>query len=220
MNEKTFQFLYFFQSKFHLNFFVLSLPQESCKRVSVHISFERNYRVVNVAPPFWPFMAWKTYPKKLDILTLEFCAILEHPPVLPECMRIRRQLLVHHSLVAEQWHPLLLRQWLVTQMSLVQYKTAWAPESSFTISPSKHNTSFVLLELCSNSAFLKWQMSINEAKWTLFWFFGASWTTSFLLLTLANCHAGIVSSFFHSLSTGGPRILNFHLLRHWKELVR
>ena len=38
-------------------------------------------------------------PIYVDILTLEFWAIWEHLPSLPECMLIRRRLLVHHSLV-------------------------------------------------------------------------------------------------------------------------
>ena len=75
-------------------------------------------------------------------------------------------------------------------------KTAWAPESSFT-----------RLCLCtsvilgSNSAFLRWHMSINAARWRLLLALCASRLTSLLLLTFAKSHAGIVSSYFHSLST-------------------
>ena len=44
-------------------------------------------------------------------------------------------------------------------------------------------------------------MSINVAKWTLFFSFCAFRIIPFLLLTLSKSHAGIVSSFLHSLST-------------------
>ena len=53
--------------------------------------------------------------KYLDILTLEFWAVRQHPPTLPECMLTRRQLLVRHSPAVLQWHPLLLLQSFVTQ---------------------------------------------------------------------------------------------------------
>ena len=65
-----------------------------------------------------------------------------------------------------------------------------------TISP--RNTTRPLYFWCfgSNSAFFKWQMSINDAKWTLQPLFLASSTTSDLLLTFVCCHAGIFASFF------------------------
>ena len=44
-------------------------------------------------------------------------------------------------------------------------------------------------------------MSFNVAKWTFLLSFCASWMTSVLLFTLSNCQTGIVSNFFHSLST-------------------
>ena len=56
----------------------------------------------------------------LDILTWEFWAIWERPPILPGCRLIRCQLLVHHSLVVRQWHPLLLRPSFVMLMILAQ----------------------------------------------------------------------------------------------------
>ena len=42
--------------------FGLSSPQQSCKWVSVHISFKRNHWVFNVRPIFWPCVSWNTYP--------------------------------------------------------------------------------------------------------------------------------------------------------------
>ena len=44
-------------------------------------------------------------------------------------------------------------------------------------------------------------MSINEAKWTLFFFLCFHNNFLFPLTFLLTCHAGIVSRFFHSLST-------------------
>ena len=79
--------------------------------------------------------------------------------------------------------------------------TAWEPESSFTMSP--RSTIRLLYFWCcgSNSEFLRWQTSINVEKLTFFLSICASRMTSFWLLTLSNCQAGIVSSFFHSLAT-------------------
>ena len=53
----------------------------------------------------------------LQILTLEFWAIREHPPFLFECTR---QMLSHHSLIVLQWYPLYLLRSFVTQTSLVR----------------------------------------------------------------------------------------------------
>ena len=62
-------------------------------------------------------------------------------------------------------------------------------------------------------------MSINVAKCTLFLSLRASRITSFLLLTFSSCHAGIVSSFFHSLSIAAFCTPNFHCMRHRNKLV-
>ena len=52
-----------------------------------------------------------------------------------------------------------------------------------------------------NSEFLRWQMSINEAKWTFFLSLCASRITSFFALQVVQIPAGIASSIFHSLAT-------------------
>ena len=45
--------------------------------------------------------------------------------------------------------------------------TAQEPESSFTMSPSEHDSSFTLLKCWFQlGVFLRWQMSIDVAKWT------------------------------------------------------
>ena len=61
----------------------------------------------------------------------------------------------------------------------------------------------------SNSAILRWHVSINVPKWTSFLSFCASRMTSFLLLTLSSFYAGIASSFFHSLPTAAFASGNF-----------
>ena len=54
----------------------------------------------------------------------------------------------------------------------------------------------------SHWAFLRWQMSIKVAKWTVLLSLCASRITSFCLPTLSNCQAGLVFlSFFHASST-------------------
>ena len=66
---------------------------------------------------------------------------------------------------------------------------------------SEYNSTFVFLVLCLQFGIFKWQMSISEAKWTFAPFVLASSITSDLLLTVVRSHAGIFSSFSHSLST-------------------
>ena len=53
----------------------------------------------------------------------------------------------------------------------------------------------------SNSAFFRWQMSINDAKWTVAPDVLASSITCFSLLTFVRFHAENFSNFSHSLST-------------------
>ena len=74
----------------------------------------------------------------------------------------------------------------------------------------------VRLDHCASEIFL-FQLAFflltyvhNVAKWTLFLSVCATRITSFLLLTLSNCQAGIVPSFLHSLSTAAFCIWNFH----------
>ena len=80
-------------------------------------------------------------------------------------------------------------------------KTAYDPESSFTMSRRSTTLPFYFWKFGSNSEFLRWHRSINDAKWTFLTWFLASSITSFLFLTFVSCHAGILSSFSHSFST-------------------
>ena len=86
-----------------------------------------------------------------DTLILEFWAIWEHPPSLPGCMLIRRQLAI--AVICDADEP-------------CSVNTAYAPVSSFTMSPRSTTPPLYLWNFGSNSAFLRWQMSINVAKWT------------------------------------------------------
>ena len=68
---------------------------------------------------------------------------------------------------------------------LCSVKTARAPESSFTMSSSEHDSAFALMQLgVLTSHFLRWHMSINDAKWTFLLSLSASRITSFFALHL------------------------------------
>ena len=79
--------------------------------------------------------------------------------------------------------------------------TAYDPESSFSTCPRRTTRPLYFGCFASNSAFFKWQISINEAKWIEAPFVLVSSITSFLLLTFLKFHAEIFSYFSHSLST-------------------
>ena len=85
---------------------------------------------------------------------------------------------------------------------------------------SPRSTTLPLYFWCrgSNSELLRWQRSINDAKWTFLPLFLASSITSFLFLTFVSCHAEIFSNFpfFHHCCLC---IWNFHCLRHRNEFV-
>ena len=76
--------------------------------------------------------------------------------------------------------------------------TAYDPGSSFTMLPRSTTRPLYLWFVGSNSAFLRWHHQCSKVDFPFS--FCASRTTFCLLLTLSSCYAGIVSSFFHSLS--------------------
>ena len=94
-------------------------------------------------------------------------------------------------------------------------KTAKAPESSFTMSPRRTTLPLYFWNFSSNCAFLRWQMSINVAKWTFCWscLCLPDMNLLFCSLLLSNCQAGIVSSFFHFIVHCCFRIMEFS--SHW-----
>ena len=63
VNKKTFPVWYFFPSKSQWNFLKISFLQEASKRLTLQISYERNYWVFSVWPRFGPRVSSKTYPK-------------------------------------------------------------------------------------------------------------------------------------------------------------
>ena len=79
--------------------------------------------------------------------------------------------------------------------------TAQEPESSSTTSPRSTTRPFCFWCFFSNSAFLRWHSSINDAKCTFTSLFLASSITADLFLTFARFHAEILSSFSQSFST-------------------
>ena len=81
--------------------------------------------------------------------------------------------------------------------------TACKPESSCTMSPRSTTRPFYFWNCGSNSEFLRWQRSIDDAKWTVWPFVLASAITSLLFFTFVSCHAGIVSKSSLSFSTAG-----------------
>ena len=97
--------------------------------------------------------------------------------------------------------------------------TACDPESSFTISPRSTTRPLYFWNCGSNSEFLRWQRSINDAKCTVLPSFLASAITSFLSLTFVSCHTDIFSSFFVLSLHCCLCIRCFHCWGHGNKLV-
>ena len=53
VNIQTFPCRYFLPSNFQPYFFESSLPKKSCQRLTVHIPFKRNHKIMNVVPSFF-----------------------------------------------------------------------------------------------------------------------------------------------------------------------
>ena len=130
------------------------------------------------------------------IHTSAHCDFGNCPQILLECTRILHQLPVRRNMVNLKQHTLLVRKQFGKQKSSVQLKTAWAPKSSFTMSPRSTTLPLHFCNVGSNSSFLTWHVSINVEKWSFALSLCASKMTSFFLSTFSNCHAVIVSCFF------------------------
>ena len=134
----------------------------------------------------------------------------EHPPSSPECVPIWRRLLVRHSLVALEWHPSLLLPSFVTQTSLVQWIL------------HRLQSRLCLLYFCnlgSDSAFLRWQMSINVAKWTCFFVSLCIQNKSLFSLNFVQMPRWNRFEPLSVLVHCCFRIRNFHRLTHRNKLV-
>ena len=128
--------------------------------------------------------------KRLDILTLEFWPIWWYPPILPEYRQILYHLLVRHNLVILQQHPLFLQH--LGRTRALFSKNCIGSRVVFYNVPPNTTLPLYLCNLGSNSAFLRWHMSISVAKWTFFLSLCASRKTCFILLTFSKFHAGFV----------------------------
>ena len=79
--------------------------------------------------------------------------------------------------------------------------TACDPESFFTMSPRSTTLPLYFWNCGSNSEFLRWQRSINEAKWTFLPSFHASSITSFFVSDFRQLPCLYLFQFSHSFST-------------------
>ena len=188
------------RSRFRIFKISRPFPKQSCWRLTIEISLKRND---------WFFHAGHhdlgrlCCGRRIQISwhsDFWISAISEHHPFWFECKQILRALLVLGILAILLWYPWLLLLSFVMLMILVQ----WILHKSLNHLSQFHLEVQVDLYTFgdpSNSAFFRWQMSISDAKCTVTPFFLASSITSDLLLTFARFHAGIFSSFSHSLST-------------------
>ena len=97
--------------------------------------------------------------------------------------------------------------------------TAYDPESSFTMSRRSITLHSYFWNCGSNSEFLRWQRSINDAKCTVLPLFLASAITTFLFLTFVTCLTSIFSPFFTLFYHSCLCTWNSHCFRHRNKLV-
>ena len=93
------------------------------------------------------------------------------------------------------------------------------PESSFTVSPRSTTRPLYFWNIGSSSAFLRWLMSINAAKWTFFLSLCAFRVTSLLLFTFSKLPCWYCFELLPFLVHRCLRIRNYHRLRHKNKLV-
>ena len=105
--------------------------------------------------------------KCLDTPILEFSVIWVHPPFLPGYKQILHQLLVRRNQAIWKWYPWL---WLLS-FEMVMILVQWILRETLNRLLQYHlrKTTRPLYFWCfaSNSEFFKWNMSINDAKWTV-----------------------------------------------------
>ena len=196
----------FFHTKFQQKFLELSFPQETSKLVTVPISFKRYHWIFNVWPWFWQFVSWKTDPYIWTFwlgYSEQFGSIFIHH--LSVCW-YAVGCSVHQSLVVSQGHSLLLLRSFEDAEEPCSVKTAGAPDSSFAMSPGSTTLPLFFCSLVPTPHF--WDDRCPSVKQSglsfCLWLLRES--PPFLLLTFSSCHAGIVSSFFHPLSTAASLV--------------
>ena len=97
-------------------------------------------------------------------------------------------------------------------------ETAWAPESSFTMSPQEHDSAFVLLIFGSRSAF--WRREVHQCSKVDFLVVSLCFQDNILFCSwlFTNSVLGL-SQPFPFLVHGSLCIWNFHRLWHGNKLV-
>ena len=124
--------------------------------------------------PYWT-MIWAICvvvdeSKCLDIPILQFSIICEHLPFSLGHKQILRPLLVLRNQAVWRWYPWLLQPSFVTQMNLALWTLRMSlnqKKKKNTMSPRSTPRPLNFWNLGSNSEFLRWQMSINDAKCTV-----------------------------------------------------
>ena len=139
--------------------------------------------------------------------------------MLPECLRILHRLLVYLQSGSLAFTSITFAAVIWDADEPCSEETAWAPESSFTMSPRSTPLSFVLLNFWFELRIFEMTDVHQCSKVDLFFRLFVLPEKPPLLLTFSICHAGIVSSFFHALSTASFYIPNVHRLRHKNKLV-
>ena len=128
--------------------------------------------------------------------------ICQHLPFLLGFYLILRLLLVPRTLAIWTWCPWLLLLSFVMLMNLVLLKLHKILNRLLQYHRGVQLGPLYFWCFASNSAFFRWQMSINDAKWTVPPDVLASSITFLnLLVTFVKFHVEIFSNFSHSLST-------------------
>ena len=94
----------------------------------------------------------------------EFWAIWEHPPILSQYWQVLHQLLLHHTLVILQKRSLFSAVVIWDADEPYSEKTAYAPKPSFAMFSRSTTLPLYFCIFRSNSAFLRWPMSISVAN--------------------------------------------------------
>ena len=102
----------------------------------------------------------------LDILTLEFSVTMGHLPFWPGCQLILRPLPVFRILIVSLWHPF----FFVVVICDAEKSCSMHTSLMWVIFSMSHRGTFRPLYFWyfgSNSEFLRWQVSFNDAKCTI-----------------------------------------------------
>ena len=169
--------------------------------MTVQISLRKNDWIIHAGPWFGPFVSWVDVFKYLDILTLEFSITRVHHLFWPGCKLMLRPLVVlsipgsfdimsitfasgqldtdisawsydmEGQLQEYVWIQNLCRSKNCEADDPCSINTASEPESSLTVSPRSTPRPLYFWNCGSDSEILRWQRSINDAKWTVISFF-------------------------------------------------